>query len=56
MPKILISDPISPDGVAFLAARAEVDTKYGMEPAELLLSWATTTLWWSAVRQKSPPK
>ena len=36
MPKILISDPISPDGVAFLADHAEVDTKYGMKPEELL--------------------
>ena len=36
MPKILIADPISPDGVAFLAERAQVDTKYGMKPEELL--------------------
>lgn len=36
MPKVLVSDPIGPEGVALLQSGAEVDIKTGMKPAELL--------------------
>ncbi len=36
MAKVLVSDPIGPEGVALLQTGAEVDVKTGMKPAELL--------------------
>ena len=36
MPKVLVSDPIGPEGVSLLETGAEVDVKTGMKPAELL--------------------
>ncbi len=36
MPKVLVSDPIGPEGVSLLETGADVDVKTGMEPAELL--------------------
>ena len=36
MPKVLVSDPIGPEGVSLLQTGAEVDVKTGMKPAELL--------------------
>ena len=35
MPRILISDPISPEGIEFLKAQAEVDIKPGLDPHQL---------------------
>ena len=36
MPKVLVSDPIGPEGVSLLETGADVDVKTGMKPAELL--------------------
>ena len=36
MPKVLVSDPIGPEGVSLLETGAEVDVKTGMKPTELL--------------------
>ena len=36
MPKVLVSDPIGPEGIALLETGAEVDVKTGMKPDELL--------------------
>ena len=36
MPKVLVSDPIGPEGVSLLETVADVDVKTGMKPAELL--------------------
>ena len=36
MPKVLVSDPIGPEGVSLLETEAQVDVKTGMKPAELL--------------------
>ena len=36
MSKILVSDPIAPEGVELLSAKAEVDVKLGLKPSELL--------------------
>ena len=36
MVKVLVSDPIGPEGVSLLATGAEVEVKTGMSPAELL--------------------
>ena len=36
MPRILISDPVGPEGVELLRAKAEVDVKTNLKPAELL--------------------
>ena len=36
MPKVLVSDPIGPEGVSLLETGAEVDVKTGMKPAELI--------------------
>ena len=36
MTRILISDPIAPEGVELLKAQAEVDVKRGLEPGELV--------------------
>ena len=36
MPRVLVSDPIGPEGVSLLETEAEVDVKTGMKPAELL--------------------
>ncbi len=35
MPKILVSDPIAPEGVELLRTRAEVDVQLGLKPPEL---------------------
>ena len=36
MVKILISDPIAPEGIDLLRAQAEVDVKRGLKPQELM--------------------
>ena len=36
MPRVLVSDPIGPEGVSLLETVAEVDVKTGMKPDELL--------------------
>ena len=36
MPRVLVSDPIGPEGVSLLETGAEVDVKTGMKPDELL--------------------
>ncbi|MFQ6028122.1 MAG: phosphoglycerate dehydrogenase [Dehalococcoidia bacterium] len=36
MPKVLISDPIAPEGVELLGSKTEVDEKHGLKPPELL--------------------
>ena len=36
MPKVLVSDPIGPEGVSLLETGADVDVKTGMKPDELL--------------------
>ena len=36
MPRVLVSDPIGPEGVSLLETGADVDVKTGMKPAELL--------------------
>ncbi len=36
MPKVLVSDPIGPEGVSLLETGADVDVKTGMKPAELI--------------------
>ena len=36
MPRVLVSDPIGPEGVSLLETGAQVDVKTGMKPAELL--------------------
>ena len=35
MPRILIADPIAPEGIDLLKARAQVDVKHGLSPQEL---------------------
>ena len=36
MPKILVADPIAPEGVDLLGTRADVDSKYGLSAPELM--------------------
>jgi len=36
MAKILIADPIAQEGVDLLSAHAQVDSKHGLKPEELL--------------------
>ena len=36
MPRILVADPIAPEGVDLLGTRAEVDSKHGLTAAELM--------------------
>ncbi len=36
MPKVLVADPIGPEGISLLETGAHVDVKTGMKPAELL--------------------
>ena len=35
MPRVLVSDPIAPEGVEYLSAHAEVDVKVGLKPQQL---------------------
>lgn len=40
MPRVLVSDPIGPEGVSLLETGAEVDVKTGMQPEELVAAVA----------------
>ena len=53
MPKVLVSDPIGPEGVSLLETGADVDVKTGMKPAELLDTVGAMMPWWSAARPRS---
>ena len=35
-PRVLVTDPIAPDGVAYLRQHATVETRTGLSPTDLL--------------------